>query len=184
MTDNFPEIETERLRLREFRPDDADKIREIYTDWEVVKYYGLPFIHTLEEARQEIDWFINLYPKKEGIRWCITEKDKDLYIGDIGYYEWEKDDFRAEFGFKLERAHWRKGFISEIVPAVLSFGYNKMNLNRIQAIVDPRNEPSWKMLEKYRFKKEGLLRDFEYEHGGFVSVYMYALLKNEASGII
>ena len=182
MKQSFPLIETERLILREFRAGDAEKILEIYNDWEVVKYYGLPFVSNMKEAGAEVSWFIDLFRSEKGMRWCITEKGSDIYIGDIGYYDWEPENFRSEFGFKLARNYWRKGFLSEIMPSVLNYGFEKMNLNRIQAIVDLRNEPSWKMLEKFGFTREGILREYEFEHGGFVYVYMYSLLKQEFGG--
>lgn len=67
--------------------------------------------------------------------------------------------------------------MKEAITAVLRYGFQEMNLNRIEALIDPDNLTSVKLLEKFNFVREGLLREYEYGKGKFDDVFIYGLLK-------
>ena len=69
--------------------------------------------------------------------------------------------------------------MTEAIGAALDYGYNEMGLNRVQALIDPRNDASMRVAEKNGFKLEGTLRDYEYEYGEFIDLNMYSLLRRE-----
>ena len=69
--------------------------------------------------------------------------------------------------------------MTEAIKAALDYGFNEMNLNRIQALIDPRNDASKRVAEKHGFQYEGTFRDYEYEYGGFIDLNMYSVLKLE-----
>ena len=114
-----------------------------------------------------------------GTRWIISLKDGDDFIGEIGFYEYEKKHRKAEIGYKLAREYWRKGYMSEAMVAMLDYMYGNLDLNRVQALVDPRNPASFLLLEKHGFQKEGVLRDYEFERGDYVDLIMYSVLRRE-----
>ena len=101
------------------------------------------------------------------------------FIGDIGFYDYEKKHRKTEVGYKLASAHWKKGYMSEALEAVLEYIYKETDVNRVQALVDPRNPPSYLLLEKYGFQKEGTLRDYEFEKGDYVDLVMLSVLRRE-----
>ncbi|WP_308216597.1 GNAT family N-acetyltransferase [Pseudalkalibacillus decolorationis] len=80
---------------------------------------------------------------------------------------------------ELAKEYWKKGIISEAMQAVLGYGFAEMNLMRVQALVEPLNIASQKLMENNSFVKEGLLRKYEYTVGKFDDLYMYSLLKDE-----
>ena len=69
--------------------------------------------------------------------------------------------------------------MSEAIAAVLRYGFQEMNLNRIEAIIDPANTSSVQLLEKIKFVREGLLREYDLGQNGFDDVYMYSILKRD-----
>ena len=70
--------------------------------------------------------------------------------------------------------------MTEALDAIIEFGFGKMALNRIEAVVMPENTASIIMLEKIGFKKEGLLEEYEkWGSKGFVNLYMFAMLRND-----
>ena len=175
----FPVLITERLVLRKPCDQDIERVFRISADVEVMEFYGMDPYKSMNEAREEVEWFLKIFNESEGIRWIITEKTNDQCIGDVGYDKIVKKHKRAELGYKLAREHWQKGYMTEALSAVIAHIYNTTDLNRLEAVVDPRNIGSIKLLEKIGFKQEGLLRDYELESSGFVDLIMLSILRNE-----
>lgn len=176
----FPILTTPRLVLRQPTEADAAGLHRISWDDAVMRYYGMAAFRTPEDALQEIAWAHRIWDQDEGIRWTATFADGDgAYIGDLGFHNWSHEHARAEVGYKLERAYWRRGLMTEAMRAVLAYGFGTMNLNRVEALVDPRNEASGGLLASLGFTREGVLRDYEFERGGYVDLAMYALLRRE-----
>lgn len=86
---------------------------------------------------------------------------------------------RAEVGFELSKDYWGKGIASEALEAVVKFGYHHYQLERIEALIEPANLPSQKLVEKQGFTREGLLRHYEYTCGKFDDLYMYSIIKGD-----
>lgn len=81
-------------------------------------------------------------------------------------------------GYWLHPDYWGKGIASQAVKLVSDFLFNEMNVKRIQAVVEPGNPPSIRVLEKCGFIREGLLHSFyPSSHRGLIDVYMYAKVK-------
>ncbi len=175
----FPVIETKRLILRKPTDDDIIPMLELCQDEEVMLYYGKELYKEEKQSKDELDWFIKIWKEGTGLRWIISLKEDEKLIGDIGFYDYEKKHRKTEVGYKLASAHWKKGYMSEALEAVLEYVYKETDVNRTQALVDPRNPPSYLLLEKYGFQKEGTLRDYEFEKGDYVDLIMLSVLRRE-----
>jgi RimJ/RimL family protein N-acetyltransferase len=178
----FPIIETKRLILRGPKTKDLESVYDIHSDPEVMRYYGVLPYDSTEKAQKHLDWLSSLHKENKGLRPIITLKDEDTYIGDVGYYDYEKKHNRAEIGYILGKDYWGNGIMSEALEAMLSYGYNEMGLNRVQALIDPRNTSSLRVAEKQGFTYEGTFRDYELEYGAYIDLDMYSLLKREYAG--
>ena len=146
-----------------------------------MRYYGMPAFKTQESAGREIRWFNRIFLREEGIRWAITTIDNDDYIGDIGFMNYSKQHRRAEIGFKLIRKYWRRGWMSAAIHAALQYGFNEMKLNRVEALVDSRNDPCLQLLRKAGFAREGVFREYEMDENGYADLAMLSILKSEYS---
>ena len=124
----FPNIETERLILREPRQEDLQRVYEIHSDAEVMRYYGVLPYDSVEEAKKHLDWLSSLYREDKGLRPVITLKDEDTYIGDVGFYDFESKHNRAEVGYILGKDYWGKGIMTEVAQEVIRFGFESMGL--------------------------------------------------------
>lgn len=178
-TNNFPLIETDRLILREVSKDDADDLLIYLSDKEVMKYMGLEPFNSVEDALDEIAWYKSIFEKETGMRWGISLKGQDKVIGSCGFLNRATQHYRAEIGYELSKEHWGKGIASEAIEAVISYGFKELNLHRIEALIEPLNLPSQKVLERKGFIREGLLRGYEFTCGKFDDVYMYSLLNQD-----
>jgi len=172
----FPTLETARLCLRQFQEKDAKRLLAITQDEEVMRYYGMEPFASEKESLEEINWFNDQFEKMKGIRWVITLKPQDEYIGDIGF-GYVARHARADLGYKLMRAYWRQGITKEAAQRVIAFSIEVYNINRFEAMTDPRNMGNVGFLEALGFQKEGILREYEFEKGAFIDLVMYSLLK-------
>lgn len=176
--DEFPLIETDRLILREIKPDDADYIFEIYSDTEAMKYFGRETFKSVDDAFLWINKIHDDFKNKEGIRWGITLKDTGRYIGSGGIWRIIKDHFRGEIGYELNPKYWNRGLMYEALMPMIDFAFGKMNLHSIEANTDPENSASVRLLEKTGFVKEGHFKENYYSKGKFLDSAVYSLIKN------
>lgn len=152
--DHFPHLQTERLLLRALTPADLEFVYQLFADSDVARYpHDEEPITTRQEAQAIIDFYTDPGVKFYN-RWVIVRKSDGRPIGTCGYHKWEKRHFRAEIGYDLAKAFWNQGFMTEALMEVLEFGFGKMKLNRIEALVHPSNTASIKLLEKLHFKKK------------------------------
>ncbi len=179
MEKEFPLIETQRLILREVTIEDAGDMFNYLSDIDVVKPMGLDPCQTVNDVWDEIKWYESIFQEGTGIRWGITLKDTGKVIGSCGFLNMVTKHHRAEIGYELSKDHWGKGIASEALEAVLMYGYRHFHLERIEALIEPDNHPSQKLVEKQGFRREGLLRHYEYTCGKFDDLYMYSLIKED-----
>ncbi len=172
----FPLLETDRLILRELCLNDAEDIFEIYSNEEVMKYFGKNTYKKLSEAELMIELCIRAFKDKEGIRWGLVLKSTGELIGSAGIWRIIKKHLRGEIGYDLKITHWNKGIMTEALRAVTEFGFNKMNLHSLEANIDPDNEASRKLLGKTGFSKEGYFRESYFQEGKFTDSEIYSML--------
>lgn len=177
MKKEFPIIETERLMLRQVTTTDAADMFDYLSDEDVVKPMGLDPFQTVKDVWDEIEWYTSIYEEGTGIRWGITLKDSGKVIGSCGFLNRIPKHYRAEVGYELSKDHWGQGIASEALEAVVKYGYHHLQLERIEALIEPENVPSQKLVERQGFLREGLLRHYEFARGKFDDLYMYSIIK-------
>ena len=175
----FPKLESANLVLREIKLSDAEAIYRIFSDPRVLEYHDLEEFKKIEEARYLIYSLSEGFREQEVIRWGIAKKRENIIIGTCGYSGWNKTRLRAEIGYELSQAHWRKGVMTKALGAVIRYGFETMQLNRIEATVMLPNIASIKLLQKLGFQEEGILRERGFWKGHFHDLRMFALLKKD-----
>lgn len=161
----FPLLETDRLLLREIIEEDSQKIFDFFSNENVTRFYGQDSFTSIEQAKQLIDLYANQYLEKRGIRWGIELKETKEIIGTIGFHAWSPKHKRAEIGYELQPVYWRKGYATEAVTKIFTYGFNEIGLTRVGAVVFIENDASNRLLTKLGFQKEGILRNYMYQNG-------------------
>ena len=174
----FPELATQRLRLRKIEPRDAADMYAILSDEEAMRYYNEPF-RSLAEAEAYIMLRRDDYARRREIRWGIARHDDDRIIGSCGLHHFDEGFHRAETGYILHRACWGQGIMAETLSAVLTYGFTEMKLHRIEAVIDIANERSKNLLLKLGFQYEGNLRQRFLFRGEFENEYYFGMLHDE-----
>lgn len=172
----FPNLETERLFLRRVDVKDVNEIIALRSNPETMKYIPRPLVKTIEDALEHIAMMDAKIENNEGINWAITQKGNPKLIGVIGHYKIKPEHYRAEIGYMLLPEFSGKGIISEAVKEVVKYGFKGMQLHSIEAVIDPENNASAKVLEKNGFVKEAHLKENEFFEGRFLDSVIYSLL--------
>jgi len=173
---DFPVLETQRLFLRRIESKDAEVFFRLYSDYDVMKYFGREMFTSIIQGEEKVLIENAAFENKEAVRWAITLKPKDEMIGSGGFWKINKEHYRAEIGYDLLPEYHRKGIMTEALRAMIDFGFLKMKLHSIEANTDPKNLPSNKMLEKLGFKLEGHFKENFFFHGKFLDTCTYSLL--------
>ena len=166
---DFPKLETKRLILRELRSSDIAAIHRLKSDPAVVSlYYVEP--KTYEQSAAKLNDLIALNERREAFTWCVAfAVSPDELIGTICLWDFRAERQVAEIGYELLPAYHNQGIMSEAAARVIDYGFGEMKLKLIDALVNPRNAPSCRLLEKLGFtkgetsleqEKDGVVREY------------------------
>ena len=106
------------------------------------------------------------------------EVERGEILGIIGFYRLQPENYRAEIGYMLLPEFHGKGIIPEAVNVLIKYGFENLKLHSIEAIIDPENYASEKVLQKCGFVKEAHLREADFWEGKFLDKVIYSLLNN------
>ncbi|MGB8192793.1 MAG: GNAT family N-acetyltransferase [Chitinophagaceae bacterium] len=147
----FPVIATHRFLLRQLSEQDAAAIYILRTDEEVNRYIDRQRATSVEDVRAFIHKINENILKNESILWAICTKEDPALIGTICLWNIQPSQSTAEIGYELLPQHHGKGIMQEVIPHVINYGFQEMQLEIIMAELSPDNVKSVKLLEKNGF---------------------------------
>ena len=172
------EIRTKRLLLRPFRETDYNDLFAFLSQLEDDEFEGYPGI-TYENGREHLKCRLG---SEEFYAIELTESGK--VIGNI--YCGSRDFAEKEIGYIVNKRYQRQGYAAEALSAVIEQAFRE-GAHRVYAECDPRNVPSWKLLEKVGLRREAHLRQNTWfrrdEYGAPIwkDTLVYAILENETA---
>lgn len=176
MAVTIPLLTSERLTLRPFTMDDAGRIHALLATPEIANT-TLNVQYPYPEGAAE-GW-IGTHPQAaadgKGWTWAITRRSDGVLIGVIGIGV-AMEHRRGALGYWLGVPYWSQGYMSEAARAVVAFGFETLDLHRIEAACLTRNPASARVMEKAGLVYESTARDFIIKHGVFEDIARYALL--------
>lgn len=156
---DLPEVETERLLLIKATPDRAVELFAFSGSPEATRFMTWPTNTSFDQTETAIRFIMGRYERREVAPWLICHKRLNRVIGMAGFNWWIPHHGRAEISYALAPAWWGQGLATEVVAAVVRFGFEEMGCNRLEALVHPENLASRRVLVKVGFEEEGLLRE-------------------------
>jgi len=139
-------LETARLILRPFNKNDVDSVFAMRRNADVMR-----FIREPQTRRAEAESWINLISSRwetEKIGFCaVIEKSTNKFIGWCGLWRLKETD-EIEVGYALVKDFRGKGCAVEAAEAVLTYGFEELNLKEIVAVARPENRASWRVMER------------------------------------
>jgi ribosomal-protein-alanine N-acetyltransferase len=154
----FPVLETNRLRLRQLTLDDAPVYHQMRSDKEMMRYIPRPLSKSVADTIELINNTNNLLKEATSITWAMELKVTQTMIGTIGFYRIQKENYRGEIGYMLDKKHQGAGLMHEAIKHTIDYGFNELKFHSIEAVIDPENSASEKLLLKNNFVKEAHLK--------------------------
>lgn len=168
----MPILESPRLTFRHLVPADLDDLYALYRDPEIRRYFPEGTL-TLEETREELEWFLNGHPRHPELGlWATIHKESGRFIGRCGLLPWTIDgQFEVEIAYLIAKEYWRQGLGSEAARAIRDYAFEVLNLTRLICLIDHENKASIGVAQKIgmRFEKES-----QDETGSFL---VYSMMK-------
>ncbi|WP_055106959.1 GNAT family N-acetyltransferase [Paenibacillus ihumii] len=195
MFDRFPALSTARLQLREVTLQDMDAAAELYG--------GPAMMKTCQGNEKNLDipapqenravrppereaiayriqeWFITPYQEQRGIRFGIYLNHSNRLIGSCGFCQWNRAHYKAELVFELHPEYRKRGLLKEALTALIDFGFDAMELNRIEARIEDGNQAAQRTLLSLGFRQEGVEREAEFDGAEFIDIVCLSLLKSD-----
>jgi len=175
-----PVLETPRLRLRPLDISDASAIQKVAGAREISDtMISLPHPYPAGEAERYV---ARQQAEREAGRaatFTIEQKAAGWFCGLVEVRDIDREHSQGELSFWLTAEAWGRGYMSEVVQAVVRYGFEGLGLNRLYAHHMLRNPASGRVLEKNGFQREGMLRQRVRKWGKFEDVALWAILRKE-----
>lgn len=172
------EIETERLVLKNYCKTDLDNLHKLKSDKLVWKYSTKQGVNNIEQTRNCLLTILKNYDKDKFDFQALFIKDNLEYIGEAGILSL-KQNYRAVIGYNIISEYWNNGYATEITNALIKYLFEKIKVERIEALSVEENKASRRVLQKSGFKNEGLLRNFAYIDSRYLNVCYYGMIKSD-----
>jgi len=176
---HLPTIRASRVYLRPVVAEDADALFTIFSDQQVMRYWGTPPLADRNAAMQLVREIHDGFERRTMLKWGLALSDSDALIGTTTLFNLNVDNGRAEIGYCLGRAHWGNGYMHEALQAQLKYSFETLDFRRLEADVDPRNTSSIRTLERLGFQREGYLRERWHVNGEIQDTLFYGLLRRD-----
>jgi RimJ/RimL family protein N-acetyltransferase len=176
------EIRTNRLYLREFVEADWPAVLAYQSNPDYLRYYPWE-TRTRRDVQAFVQRLVNWQqeqPRKKYQLAIVLLAEKQL-IGNCGVRLEQSDSQEAELGYEISPDHWGRGYATEAAGAMVTFGFQELDLHRIWAASLADNVGSIRVLEKLGMHYEGRLRENRWFKGRWWDTLLYSLLEQEWS---
>ncbi|SNZ02662.1 ribosomal-protein-alanine N-acetyltransferase [Terribacillus aidingensis] len=167
------------VHLRPIAVSDAAHLFEFWSDPDVTAFMNISPMQRVEQAEEMIAYITQL---NNANRYTIVLNEHTI-IGTCGFNYIDPANQRGEIGYELGKKYWRNGYMNQALQTLLQKGFFQLDLNRIEAKVEPGNRASRMLLEKIGFQQEGTLRQYEKLDGVFLDMVFYSLLQTDYTAI-
>jgi [ribosomal protein S5]-alanine N-acetyltransferase len=166
------------VRLRRPEPKDIDLLYQYKNDSQVARLLGG---FSVGYARNDVsDWIEAHRQQRDEVIWIIADTETDECLGHVGLYRLDHRIRSAELAILLgAKSRWGQGIGRTVTQAVVEYGFQMLNLNRIELKVLEDNQRAMRLYQHLGFREEGALRQAQYKEGRYLNVVMMGLLREE-----
>lgn len=176
----FPTMMSKNLYFRPFQTTDVQDVLKLFSDQETMMFDGGETLHHVTQAHEFINVYSKFYPgNSTAVRWAVISRKNNQFVGSCGFHKIDYHHKRAEIGGELLKPYRSTGLAAEGMLQLIQFGFFSLGLNRLTAMISPKNKSAIALIEKSPFKKEGCLKEWEQWNGQWEDLNVYGLLKRE-----
>ena len=146
-------LNTPRLTLRPWTEEDAPAMHVIFSDLEAMRFWNAPPSRSPDDLVPGIRRSISTPPEFHAA-WAVILKEAGQAMGFLNYHHREVQNARLEIGYIFARSFWGRGLATEAVSALLDHCFPDLQVNRVEALIDPDNHASKKLAEGIGFRLE------------------------------
>jgi ribosomal-protein-alanine N-acetyltransferase len=173
----FRTLETQRLSIRIDAESDYIKAFHTLSNNVLKTHFGITTEEELQTQKNKVIGGLTTY-RTSLVFFHFIERSLDKVIGSFAFHNWYPRDSRSEIGYTMASDEYKnKGYMKEAFGTIINFGFEAMNLNRIEAFIHPDNQPSRRLVEQAGFLSEGHLHERYFHDGALGDALVYALLK-------
>lgn len=177
MIDHKPTIIGKTITLRAIKESDAQSMFDSLSDEEAKRLTGTKQSFSFEEVLNHCK---RVFAANDRVDYAIILKETGDYVGEVVLNEIDWDNQSANMRIALAGKNWfGKGMGTEAIQLILDFGFNALNLHRIELEVYEFNPRAIRVYEKVGFKREGIRRDALFWDGKFYDAILMSILKSE-----
>ncbi len=173
-------LQTERLLLRRFVPEDAGAM---YANWAsdaaVTEFLTWPPHASVDVTRQVLESWIASYERADFYTWALELRQTGQLIGSISVTRLREDIDCAELGYCMGTKWWGQGLMPEAGRAVVRFLFDEVGCNRVAAVHAVGNPKSGRCMQKIGMRYEGTLRQAGFCNQGVIDEVWYSILREE-----
>jgi ribosomal-protein-alanine N-acetyltransferase len=174
----YPRLETNRLILRGFTPDDAAGVERLAGERDVAATTGyIPHPYPAGMAEEWIGSHAEDFNRGIAVTFAVTLRATAELLGACGLTIRDAHK-RGELGFWIGKPYWGRGFATEAARAVIAYGFSR-GLRRIFAEHFHTNPASGRVLQKCGMTHEGTLRRHMLKWGEAMDCEVYGILAEE-----
>lgn len=176
---HFEILTTPRLHLRRLTPEAYKFVFGTYSEEQLRAFFGHNTAEEMTKERLRFENGLTTFNKSFS-NFQLIDKQTGMVVGGCGFHTWYLDHRRAEIGYHLYNDQFKnQGFMSEALPNILRYGFEEMNLNRVEAFIGANNVASLKLVEKLGFIKEGHLRQHYAKGDQIEDSILFSLLRSD-----
>jgi RimJ/RimL family protein N-acetyltransferase len=172
-------LTTERLTLRWLTEAVVPALFAIFSDPSVMRYWSTPPLTELAQAEKMVHNMQSGYESGEFLQLGLERRATAGVIGTCTLFSFAFPSRRAEIGYALGRPFWGQGYVTEALRTLISYAFETLHLNRLEADIDPRNTASARVLERLGFQPEGYMRERWIVNDEVSDSALYGLLRRE-----
>lgn len=175
------EIRTQRLLLRRFRSDDVDAVVAYRNDRDVARFQSWDPSYSRADAARLFAEDADVAAGQPGawVQVAIEQQATGALCGDCGIHVLSNQPRTAEVGITLAPDYQGRGIATEALGAIIDWLFGDLDMHRVYAHTDDRNEAVQRLLERLGFRLEARLIEADWFKGEWTTLRVYALLRKE-----
>jgi ribosomal-protein-alanine N-acetyltransferase len=176
-------LETARMRIRVVGKEDYYQLFADHSDEQLMELLGFDTEAQLEREKQKIALGMCTY-RTSVVIFHLLDKETGITMGAFSFHNWYPEHRRSEIGYHTREQYRGKGYMREALASLIPYGFETMNLNRMEAIIAPYNEASQALVKAWQFRQEGLLKEHYMVDGVIEDSLIFGLTRSEYNQII